>query len=85
MDLDKPPTAKTPAGEVLLREWHAMKSARDWHIAQGKKGDVEALIARLKMAWLKGLIYEVDAASPLTPSSSERTEPKQSRSASKAT
>jgi hypothetical protein len=57
-----PPTARTPAGEVLVREWHAMKAARDWHMAQGPKGNVEALIARLKMAWLKRLIYDVDAA-----------------------
>jgi hypothetical protein len=62
MTADKPPIAKTPAGEVLAREWRAARAARDFALARGRGGDVEALIARLKMAWLRGLIFEVDAA-----------------------
>jgi len=56
----KEPVAKSSAGVLLLRHWRETRGSLDFHRAR-PKGDVEALLCRVKMQWLAGLIREVEA------------------------
>jgi hypothetical protein len=44
----------------MLAEWEAARSARNFHASRQSKGSIEAMVAGLKMDWLKEilLIYQ---------------------------
>jgi hypothetical protein len=46
----------------MLAEWEAARSARNFHASRQSKGSIEAMVAGLKMDWLKEilLIYHMN-------------------------
>jgi hypothetical protein len=61
MSLNTPPQIDTESAHqrLLLRFWHEAREHRIFHSQRGFNGNIEMMIAALKMEWIKDILIEM--------------------------